>query len=261
MKNLVSLAFVLAAASQLTACIIVDDSGDDDVIDSTRLDVSWTLKSGNQIASCRPDTAAATLWACPGDCPNVAAASGDIFTCSNGQGSIPAGGDPALALAPGRYTIWMEFSTTNKQVYAKSFSQTVTLGRGGLSDAHFDVQVDHGFFDLQWVFAKGSQMLTCGQIANHGRVETIAGACGDPACKDPGNAEPVSSEFVCEDGAGRTNPIKFNGPNGYSISVGLLDSANDHNIGAVADGMRPITGPFTIGNEAKNLGSVLIQLP
>ena len=42
---------------------------------------------------------------------------------------------------------------------------------------------------------------------------------------------------------------------------GLLDSTNDHNIGSVADGMRPITGPFAFGNEAKNLGSVLIQMP
>ena len=58
MKNLVSLALVLAAASQLAACIIVDDGGDDD-IDATRFDVTWTLKSGNQNALCRPDTAAA----------------------------------------------------------------------------------------------------------------------------------------------------------------------------------------------------------
>ena len=155
MKHLVSLAFVLAASSQLAGCIIVDDSGDDV---STRLDVTWQLKSGNTNATCRPDTAAATLWVCPGDCTNLNDAKGDVFTCTAGGGSVPAGGDPALAYPPGRYTAWMEFSTNSKQVYAKSFSQTVNLDAGGLTTARFDVQVDHGFFDVAWMLTKGAQV-------------------------------------------------------------------------------------------------------
>ena len=238
MKHLVSLAFVLAASSQLAGCIIVDDSGDDV---STRLDVTWQLKSGNTNATCRPDTAAATLWVCPGDCTNLNDAKGDVFTCTAGGGSVPAGGDPALAYPPGRYAAWMEFSTNSKQVYAKSFSQTVNLDAGGLTTARFDVQVDHGFFDMAWMLTKGAQVLPCPSSSS--RVGLIVNATG---------VDTVDSQWACADGAGRSNPVP-NSAQGFVWKADLLDSSaasKDFN-----------ASPFAFGNEAKDLGTVVIEVP
>ena len=236
MKHLVSLAFVLAASSQLAGCIIVDDSGDD----ATRLDVTWQLKSGNSNAVCRPDTTAATLWVCPGDCPDLNRAKGDAFDCPAGGGSVPAEGNPALAYPPGNYTAWMEFAA-GSNVYAKSFSKSIRLDAGGLTRADFEVQVDHGFFDVAWMLTRRAQVLPCPSASS--RVGLIVNATG---------VDTVDSQWACADGAGRSNAVP-NSAQGFVWTADLLDSNATS---------KPFNAsPFSFGNEAKDLGTVAIEVP
>lgn len=271
MKNLVLTALLFGTALQATGCIIVDD--DDDDIDpppandrgrhNTRLDATWRLLSGDDAATCRPGAnSAAALYSCPGEAANCVNPArqpfADIGECLSGQStatiSVPLAGDPTLALPPGRYTTWVEFSSDGS-VYAKSFTETIDVAAGRTATVSFDVQVDHGFVDAAWVLTRGSETVACNEVAGLDGIGINVAPCVDSACAQVAD-RPIESEFDCPPGEGRTNPIPFNGDLPYSVVVDAFN-ANRGGLGAAAP---QLVEPFPHGNYAEFLGTVMIDL-
>jgi hypothetical protein len=271
MRNLVLTSILFGAALSATGCIIVDDDDDDDRGGSppgydrgeyaTDLRTSWKLVSGQnsdgtaaQNATCqRGRNAAATLYSCPGtpeQCTNPASAFGDVGNCDTGQGSgtidVPFAGQPRNALPEGHYTVWYEFSADG-QVYAKSFAQEVDLRAGESQNLDFEVQVDHGFFDLAWVLTSGSSTLQCADVAGQNGVALDTTLTGTDVV--------IPSEWDCAPGVGRTYAIPFNEP-GY-VNVATLIAGSGDAIGTSID--EP-ADDFAFGNEAQDLGTVAIEV-
>jgi hypothetical protein len=264
MRNLVLSAFVLAAAVPATGCIIVDDDdddggGDDPIVEPTELNVTWRLFSNAEAALCQPGSnPTATLYACAGDCPPGTTPDAEVIDCastaSSGTIAISVNSDEG-PLLPGDYLIWVEFAA-NGTVYAKSFSDPVTLTRGRRVDHSFDVQVDHGFFDAAWTLVQGDAAVTCDGA---GGVDV---ALSPTACDQPSPAACVrgldpDDIFRCNDGAGKgTVPRPF-ATYGYEVGYAVLDD-EDQPISAVEQSARG--EPFAYGNEAQNLGQLVIEI-
>jgi hypothetical protein len=267
MKNLVLSAFVLAASVPATGCIFVDDddsdddipSDDDPVDEPTQLDVTWSLVSNDQERGCLPGAnATATLYACEGTC---AAGSptpfSDVTDCPANATTGTISTDPARALPPGNYIIWVEFAAGGA-VYAKSFSDPVTLTAGRTVAHDFEVQIDHGFFDAAWTIMDGNTAVTCEDVGGVD-VELSPLACDEP--RQPGNlCEPLPVQtFECAPGVGQgSTPMRF-AEFGYVIPYALLN-ANDQAIGGMPPDSELLAPDFEYGNQARDLGQLVIEV-
>jgi hypothetical protein len=261
-------ALFIATATSATGCIFVDDDdgddggGDDDVVEQTELAATWNLFSNATPAFCRADTTAVTFYACEGDCDinGPRPPFSDVFDCdgddSTGTLTVPSADFPDDDLAPGRYTVWLEFAVGNT-VYAKSFAETVTLAAGRRDTVTFDIQVDHGFFDATYSLVEGTTAVTC-QQAGGVEIELLPAACNEP--RQPGNEcvpltpqiSPCSTDLTLG-----TTPVRF-AEFGYTATYALLD-ANDLAIGGGAQELL-IDEPFEYGNEGRNLGTLVIEV-
>jgi hypothetical protein len=264
MRNLVSSAFVLAAAVAATGCIIVDDDdddggGDDDpILEPTELNVTWRLFSNAEAALCQPGSnPTATLYACAGDCPPGTDPYVDVADCastaSSGTILVPEN-SAGEALLPGDYLIWVEFAA-NGSVYAKSFSDPVTLTRGRRVDHSFDVQVDHGFFDAAWTLVRADAAITC-DAAGAVDVELLPSGCNAAGGADCTELLEPADLFECDAGSGKgTVPRPFSAF-GYEVDYSALDAQGT----ALASVSQSARGePFAYGNEAQNLGTLVIE--
>jgi hypothetical protein len=276
MKNLVlSTLLVGFAALPATGCIIVDDDDDDPPpVDQppvlgaydTVLLTSWRLLSGDQPATCKPGSnAAATLYSCPGTeatCTNPARqAFVDIGNCDVAQGTgqvdIPFANDPGNALPPGKYVVWYEFSASG-EVWAKSFTKEIDLVEGRDENLEFEVQVDHGFFDVAWTLVRGTSQVACSSVPDLDAIALDVAPCLDSQCAAEGDV--VQSEFEdCDAGKGRSFPILLNGNNPYATATAAIDASG----GNLADpAFKDTPGPtFTFANDAYDLGTVMVQVP
>lgn len=262
MKNLVSSAFALAAALSATGCIIVDDDddggGDDDpILEPTELNVTWRLFSNAEAVTCQPGAGTATLYACAGDCLPGTDPYVDVTDCAStaNSGTILVPENSAgEALLPGDYLIWVEFAA-NGSVYAKSFSDPVTLTRGRRVDHSFDVQVDHGFFDAAWTLVQGDAAITC-DAAGAVEVELLPSACNAAGGADcTGLLEPADV-FECDAASGKgTVPRPF-AAFGYEVGYSALD---EEGVGLATVPQSARGEPFAYGNEAQNLGTLVIE--
>jgi hypothetical protein len=272
MKKLVLSTLLVGLTLPAMGCIIVDDD-DDPTPPSGRpelgnydtvLRTSWNLLSGDQAASCKPGSnAAATLYSCPGteaSCTNPATqAFVDIGDCAVGQRTgvvdIPYANDPNLALPPGQYTVWYEFSADNR-VWAKSFTKTIDLQEGRDEELEYNVQVDHGFIDAAWTLVRGGATVSCNGVTGLDGIGMNVGLCDDPACQDA-FGEPLTFEYDCGPGEARSGPVPFNDAFPYSTVLEAFDASN----GGLGTSDPPsITQPFTYGNEADDLGTIMIRV-
>ena len=273
MKNLVlSTLLVGFAALPATGCIIVDDDEEpnpppppvDRGAYDTVLLTSWSLVSGDQPASCKPGrNAAATLYSCPGSAATCTNPARKVFTdvgdCLVGQGTgevdIPFQNDPNNALPPGPYVVWYEFSADDV-VYAKSFTKEINLVEGRDENLEFEVQVDHGFMDAAWVLTRGGSSVSCASVAGLDGIGMNIGLCDDPACQDA-FGDPLAFEFDCEPGEGRSGPVPYNDAFPYSTVLEAFDASN----GGLGTSNPPVvTQPFAYGNEADDLGTIMIPV-
>jgi hypothetical protein len=261
MKNLVLSALFLAATVPATGCIFVDDDddGDDDIgpIDEpTQLNVTWSLVSNDQARGCLPGAnATATLYACAGTCPAGAQPYSDITDCPASAGTGTIATDPLEALPPGNYIIWVEFAADGA-VYAKSFSDPVTLVAGGTVNHAFEVQIDHGFFDASWTLVQGDAAVTCEDVGGVDVALTVT-ACDSPSPAQCSRLLEPDDEFPCDDGSGKgTVPRPF-ATYGYEVGYSVLDSEASP-ISAIEQSARG--EPFLYGNEAQNLGQLVIEI-
>lgn len=266
MKNLVLSALFLAATVPATGCIFVDDDdndddgpSDDDPIDEpTQLNVTWSLVSNAEARGCLPGAnATATLYACAGTCPAGERPYTDITDCPASAGTGTIATDPLEALPPGNYIIWVEFAADGV-VYAKSFSDPVTLVAGGTVNHAFEVQIDHGFFDASWTLVRGDAAISCEDVGGVD-VELSPLACDEP--RQPENEcviIPVET-YECAPGSGQgSTPMRF-ADYGYTATYALLN-ANDEAIGGMPPDGDLIIQPFAYGNEGRNLGQLVIEV-
>jgi hypothetical protein len=263
MRNLVLSALFVAATVPATGCIIVDDDdddgGDDDpILEPTELNVTWRLFSNAEAALCQPGSnPTATLYACAGDCPPGTDPYVDVADCastaSSGTIRVPEN-SAGEALLPGDYLIWVEFAA-NGSVYAKSFSDPVTLTRGRRVDHSFDVQVDHGFFDAAWTLVQGDAAITC-DAAGAVDVELLPSACNAAGGADCTDLLEPSDVFECDALSGKgTVPRPF-AAFGYEVGYAALDGEG---VGLNTVPQSTRGEPFAYGNEAQNLGTLVIE--
>jgi hypothetical protein len=247
-----------------TGCIFVDDDdndddgpSDDDPIDEpTQLNVTWSLVSNAEARGCLPGAnATATLYACAGTCPAGAQPYSDITDCPASAGTGTIATDPLEALPPGNYIIWVEFAADGV-VYAKSFSDPVTLVAGGTVNHAFEVQIDHGFFDASWTLVQGDAAVTCEDV---GGVDV---AFSPTACDSPSPAQcdrglDPDDIFACDAGDGKGTVPRSFADYGYEVGYAVLD-VDDQPISVSPQSARG--EPFLYGNEAQNLGQLVIEI-
>jgi hypothetical protein len=262
MKNLVLTAFVLAAAVPATGCIFVEDddndddgpSDDDPRDEPTQLNVSWTLRSNAEFRGCLPGAGTATLYACEGTCPAGSTPYSDITDCADGVGAGTIATDPDEALPPGTYIIWVEFAA-NGTVYAKSFSDPVTLVAGGTVNHAFEVQIDHGFFDASWTLVRGDAAITC-EAAGAVDIELLPSACNTAGGVDCFDILEPADVFECAAGGGKGVVPRPFAAFGYEVGYAALD-AEGENLATVEQSVG--AEPFAYGNEAQFLGQLVIE--
>jgi hypothetical protein len=263
MKNLVLSALFLAATVPATGCIFVDDDdndddgpSDDDPIDEpTQLNVTWSLVSNAEARGCLPGAnATATLYACAGTCPAGAQPYSDITDCPASAGTGTIATDPLEALPPGNYIIWVEFAADGV-VYAKSFSDPVTLVAGGTVNHAFEVQIDHGFFDASWTLVRGDAAISC-DAAGAVDIELLPSACNTAGGVDCFDLLEPADVFECNAGSGQGEVPRPFSAFGYEVGYAALDS-NGENLATVEQSAG--ADPFAYGNEAQNLGQLVIE--
>jgi hypothetical protein len=226
MKKLVIPALLLGAL-QATGCIFVSD--DDDTVDGTAgIDVSWTLESDGAPAGCPVGATTAAVNAQrdgSGD-PFV-----DLFDCADGGGL-------ADDLPLGTYRVWVDFTDSSGNVtYAQSEAADINLTVDGqIAQADFTVDVDNGFFDVQWEIAGGG----CASVACENGVGVLSTHTSTTMGYD--------DKFNCEDGETGTVTTGALPIGDYVVVLSILD-AQDASLGDSAE----IQDSIDWGNQFKLL--------
>lgn len=236
MKKLVIPALLLGAL-QSTGCIFVagDDDGGDDVApgDEGNIAASWELVAGDQNtpSGCPAGaTTAAIIAQRSGD----ATPFRDLYNCEDGSGT-------ATDLPLGDYTIWVEITDDNgTTLYARSEAVNATLDLAGETvTANFEINVDHGYFDVSYEFPTATD---CTDPDQDG-VSVLSTLSG--------TTEGYDDVFLCTDGlapnVATTAPLPIGD---YTVVVALIDG-----VGAVLAESDPIQDSIDFGHEFEWLGT------
>jgi hypothetical protein len=231
MKKLVIPALLLGAL-QATGCIFVSD---DDTEDTASINVSWNLVSDGAPAGC---PAGATTAAVNAQRGGAGSPFVDLFDCADGAGF-------ADDLPLDTYTVWVDFTDDSGNVtYAQSEAADVNLDTPGeQANAAFTVDVDNGFFDVQWEIAGGG----CASVAGENGVGVLSTHTTTTMGYD--------DKFNCEDGETGTVTTGALPIGDYEVILSILD-AQDASLGDSA----LIPDSIDFGNQFKllNDGPVVI---
>jgi hypothetical protein len=224
MKKLVIPALLLGAL-QATGCIFVSD---DDTEDTASINVSWNLVSDGAPANC---PAGATTAAVNAQRGGAGAPFVDLFDCADGAGF-------ADDLPLDTYTVWIDFTDDSGNVtYAQSEAADVTLSTPGQqATASFTVDVDNGFFDVQWDIAGGG----CASVPGENGVGVLSTHTTTTMGYD--------DKFNCEDGETGTVTTGALPIGDYVVVLSILDS-QDASLGDSAE----IQDSIDFGNQFKLL--------
>jgi len=239
MKNLVLSAAVLGVASFATGCTVTHTAP------ASTADVTWDLldwndqsKSVIHDAPCPTGSFNATVYSLPSTDTNRDHAVKDVFNCTDKGGFT----DP---LTPGSYNFWVDITDSSGAVlYAESNSVAGTITATTSTPVDFAFQVNRGFTAAAWALNHtGGAPADCTGVNGIEFVNTNAA--------DPNKF--VSDVYTCADGHGQSDPLPLAT---YNTSAEALDAA-DKQIGQapLIQGTK-----IAVGNEIKNLGTVVITL-
>jgi hypothetical protein len=199
------------------------------------IDVSWNLVSDGVPAGC---PAGATTAAVNAQRSGMGAPYVDLFDCADGVGV-------ATDLPLDTYTVWVDFTDdTGNVTYAESQRQEITLSTPGqVATAQFTVDVDHGFFDVQWQIAGGG----CASVPGENGVSVLATHTSTSMGYD--------SAFDCETGERGIVTTGALPLGDYVVVLSILD-AQDASLGDSP----PIQDSIDWGNQRKllNDGPIVI---